>query len=58
MITDKYYDNYAYCAMQYPEEYRFATTCSFKDAIHAVENVRCPKWAYNILQDRIKTEFA
>lgn len=58
MFIDKYYADYAYFAKEYPEQYKFATTCLFKDAIHAVENVDCPKWAYNILQDRIKTEFA
>lgn len=58
MPIDKYYEDYTYYAMQYPEEYKFATACLFEDAIRAVEDVRCPKWAYNILQDRIKTEFA
>lgn len=58
MSIDEYYDNYAYYARKCPEEYKFATTCSFEDAICAVEDVRCPKWAYNILQDRIKTDFA
>lgn len=58
MSIDKYYDDYTYYAMEYPEEYKFATTCLFKDAIRAVEDVHCPQWAYNILQDRIKTEFA
>lgn len=57
MFIDKYYDNYSYYATQYPDEYRFVTTCAFNDAVRTANDARCPKWQYDILLDRIKTEF-
>lgn len=57
MFIDKYYGDYGYYATRYPEEYAFATTCSFEDAISSVKDEYCPSWAKEILSDRIKNEF-
>lgn len=57
MYVDKYYGEYGYYAVKYPREYEFATTCPFEKAFPAVKDKDCPKWAKEILSDRLATEF-